>query len=57
MLKVVSSKLDVWIQLPSVGLSGGIVVGCDSAKFMIERSILGKFSVTLMIKNRLDNVN
>jgi exonuclease III len=57
MLKVVSSKLNVWIQLPSVGLSGGIVVGCDSAKFMIERSILGKFSVTLMIKNRFDNVN
>jgi hypothetical protein len=30
--KVISHKLDIWVQLPSVGLSDGIVVGCDSTK-------------------------
>jgi hypothetical protein len=55
MLKVVSNKLDTWIQLLFIGLSSGIVVCCNSAKFIVEQTIIGSFSITLMNKNKIDN--
>jgi hypothetical protein len=41
--------------LRTVGLSGGVLVGCDSSKFIIEQYFIGTFSITLMLKNRTDN--
>ena len=46
----------MWVELPAVGLSGGIIVGCDSSKFIVEKHQVHQFSVTLFIKNRIDAV-
>jgi len=48
MLEVFPHKLDTWVQLSSVGLSVGILVGCDSAKVIVENTIIESFSITLM---------
>jgi hypothetical protein len=41
---------------PSVGLSDDILVGCDSSQFILEHAMVGSFSVILMLKNKVDNV-
>jgi hypothetical protein len=39
-LRSISTKLDEWFELPFVGLSGGILIECDSAKVAIERYVV-----------------
>jgi hypothetical protein len=41
--------------LLAIGLSGGIIIGCDSSQFILENTIVSAFSVTLMLKNRVDD--
>jgi hypothetical protein len=41
--------------LPARALSGGIIVGCDSSQFILKNIIVGDFSVTLMLKNMIDD--
>jgi exonuclease III len=36
MLNVISRHFDTWIQLPAIVLSGCVLVGCNSSKFIIE---------------------
>jgi exonuclease III len=55
MLGSIANRFDIWVTLPSVGMSGGILVGCDSSQFLLEQAMIGSFSVTLMLKNRVDN--
>jgi hypothetical protein len=57
MLKVISSRFDIWVHLPIMDISGGISVGCHSSKFILEQARVGNFSVFLMLKNRMDNQN
>jgi hypothetical protein len=55
MLRNIANRFDIWVALPSVGMSGGILVGCDSSQFLLEQAMISSFSVTLMLKNRVDN--
>jgi hypothetical protein len=41
--------------LLAIGLSGGIIIGCDGSQFILENTIVSAFSVTLMLKNRVDD--
>jgi hypothetical protein len=43
MLRSISHRFDIWVTLPAVGLSGGIIVGCDSAQFILKNAIVGSF--------------
>jgi exonuclease III len=56
-LRSMSNRFDIWVTLPAKGLSGGIIVGCDSSQFILENTLVGLFSVTLMFKNRVDDTN
>jgi hypothetical protein len=38
-----------------VGISGGILFGCDTAKFHIDKTIVRQFSLTVFLTNRVDN--
>jgi hypothetical protein len=53
-LRSISNRFDIWVTLSAVGLSGGIIVGCDSSQFILENTIVGSFSITLMLKNMVD---
>jgi hypothetical protein len=55
MLRNIANRFVIWVTLPSVGLSSGIFVGCDSSRFLLEHAMIGSFLVTLMLKNRVDN--
>jgi hypothetical protein len=43
------------VRLPTVGLFGGILFGCDTAKIHIDKTIVRQFSLTIFITNRVDN--
>jgi exonuclease III len=47
MLKGISTKFDSWHELPAVGLSGGILVGFDSSKLIIDRVDILSYSLTI----------
>ena len=55
LLSSISSVYDNWIQLPANGKSGGILIGCDGSKFLIENQVINRFSITIFVKNRIDN--
>jgi hypothetical protein len=55
MLRGINAQFDFWLELPAVGLSRGILFGCDSAKFHIDKTIVRQFSLTAFLTNRIDN--
>lgn len=54
-LNSISTRLDLWVWKPSVGRSGGILVGADSNKIVIIQSSIHRFCISLIIENRIDN--
>jgi hypothetical protein len=57
MLKGISHHFDVWLELPTLGLSGGILVDCDGSKVIVDKSEILNFSITIFFTNRVDNLN
>jgi hypothetical protein len=55
MFKGINSHFDFWLELPVVGLFGGILFGRDTVKFHIDKTIVRQFSLTIFITNRVDN--
>jgi hypothetical protein len=55
MLIGINAQFDFWLELPTVGLFGGILFGCDSAKFYIDKIIVRQFSLTAFLINIIDN--
>jgi hypothetical protein len=56
LVKSISTIVDVWIELPAIGLSGGILLGLESSKFSIEQQQIGQFSISVLLRNRIDSV-
>ena len=54
-LNSLSSSITKWIQLPSSGLSGGILVGYDESKFVVLNSWIGEFSISIHFQNKIDH--
>lgn len=54
-LKGISSRIDIWQWLPSIGRSGGILLGCDSNKVRIISYSLHTFCIDVVLENKLDN--
>lgn len=54
-LNSLSSSFTKWIQLPSSGLSGGILVGFDESKFVVLNSWIGEFSISVHFQNKIDH--
>jgi hypothetical protein len=54
LLRGINAQLDFWLELPTIGLSGGILFGCDSAKFHVDKTIVRQYSLTVFLTNRLD---
>jgi exonuclease III len=52
MLRNLSSNITNWINLPSVGSSGGILVGINEDKIEILDKLILSFSITVIIKNK-----
>lgn len=55
-LKSISPRFDSWFWLPSIGRSGGILFGCDSELVSVVSVIKRQFSLSVILKNRTDNV-
>ena len=55
-LNSISTKIDTWFWLPSVGRSGGILFGCDSDLMSVITVVQRQFSLSVVLKNRSDNV-
>jgi hypothetical protein len=55
MLKDISQNFDVWVELLAVDLSGGILVGCDGSKVIVDKSEILYFSITVFFTNRVGN--
>lgn len=53
-LRSLSHKLDIWIYLPSIGKSGGILFGGDSSKVEILSHSEHKYCVDIHLLNKLD---
>lgn len=53
-LRGLSTKLDIWIYLPSVGRSGGILFGGDSNKVEIISHSSHKFCLDIHFLNKAD---
>lgn len=56
-LQEISYRTDKWIWLPSLGRSGGILVGWDSNKIKEISHSIHRFCVNLTLENKLDNVS
>lgn len=54
-LKAISTKIDTWHWLPSIGSSGGILFGCDSDIVAVISVVKRQFSLSVVLKNRTDN--
>lgn len=54
-LQDISGSFDIWLVKPSIGLSGGILIGMDGSKFRLEKHEIRKFSITVWIQNRVDD--
>lgn len=54
-LNSISTRIDVWHWLPSIGRSGEILFGCDSNKVKILTHTLHIFCVDVVLENKLDN--
>ena len=55
-LMSISVKLDSWFWVPSVGRSGGILFGCDSNLVTVVTVAKRQFSISVILKNRVDNI-
>lgn len=55
MLNNLSSNMSQWFQRPSLGLSGGILVGFDGSKFDLVNHWIGAFTISLHFKNKSDH--
>lgn len=53
-LRSLSTKIDTWVYLPSVGKSGGILFGVDSSKIDIISHSLHKFCLDIHLVNKID---
>jgi mRNA deadenylase 3'-5' endonuclease subunit Ccr4 len=54
-LKALSKTINDWIILPSEGKSGGILVGYNTDKFKLLNKWILTFSITLLIRNKIDD--
>ena len=54
-LNNISSRLDIWIWLPSIGRSGGILFGADSNKVQVLQHSLHHFSLNIVLENKVDH--
>lgn len=43
MVSAINHSFDVWLVQPAIGSFGGILIGCDSGKFIIEHSVIIDF--------------
>lgn len=55
MLNNLGKPMTKWLQRPSLGLSGGILVGFDGSKFDMLNSWIGQFTISIHFKNKIDH--
>lgn len=54
-LNSLSHTLDIWLYVPSVGSSGGILFGGDSNKFNVVSHSQHRYCLDVHITNKIDN--
>lgn len=55
-LREMAGMLDfTWKWVPSVGLSGGIIMGINNENLEMEDCNLGNFSIAMVLRNRKSN--
>lgn len=55
LLTALSRTITKWVHLPAFGTAGGILVGINENKFTVLNEYLREFSVSIHLKNKLDN--
>ena len=54
-LHALSFYINQWIVKPSVGASGGILLGYNDSLLSLISSVIGSFSITAHFRNKQDN--